>query len=137
MNPKIGDSFAHEFSFCKEQAMQYAIISGDTNPIHINDEYGRKSMFGECIIHGYFSISVFSKVYGTLLYPEGHILISQQNKYIKPLFTSNEYIAIFTVVELYPEKNRVKYKNEIFEKATDELKISGEAILMNKLSYVW
>ena len=135
--PKVGDIFRHDFSFTDDQILAYANISGDTNPIHVTEEYGDKSMFGRCIVHGYFSISVFSKVYGTLLYPDGHILINQTAKYIKPIFTGIEYSAVFTTKQLFPDKNRVIYLNEIFEKKTKELKITGEAILMNKIYYKW
>jgi acyl dehydratase len=135
--PKIGDVYKHDFIFTDDQILTYASISGDTNPIHVTEEYGDNSMFGRCIVHGYFSISVFSKVYGTLLYPEGHILISQTAKYIKPIFTGIEYTAVFTTKQLIPEKNRVTYLNEILEKQTGELKVKGEATLMNKKYYIW
>lgn len=137
MKPKIGDLFQHDFVFTDEQISAYAEISGDTNPIHVTEEYGNESIFGRCIVHGYFSISIFSKVYGTLLYPDEHILISQNAKYIKPIFTGVEYTAVFTAKELFPDKNRVCYLNEIFEKQTGELKITGEAFLMNKKYYKW
>ncbi|GAB2622994.1 hypothetical protein GCM10027035_18550 [Emticicia sediminis] len=137
MKPKIGDIFKYNFSFTKEQALIYAQISGDANPIHISEEYAESTQFGRCIIHGYFSISVFSKIYGTLLYPSGHILISQSAKYIKPIFTDVEYTAIITVKDIFPTKNRVLYKNEIIETKTNELKVTGEAALMNKKYYNW
>jgi len=135
--PKINDVFTFDFNFTEEEIKLYAKISGDCNPIHVSESYSKCTIFGRCIVHGYYSISAFSKVYGTLLYPEEHILISQNAKYLKPIFTGIEYTAVFTVKELFPEKNRVLYKNEIFEIETGELKITGEAILMNKKSYVW
>lgn len=137
MKPNIGDIFKHNFSFTNEQALIYAQISGDANPIHISEEYAERTQFGRCIIHGYFSISVFSKIYGTLLYSSGHILITQSAKYIKPLFTDIEYTAIITAKEIFPAKNRVLYNNEIIETKTGELKVTGEAILMNKQHYNW
>ncbi len=94
-------------------------------------------MFGRCIVHGYFSISIFSKIYGTLLYPDGHILIYQTAKYIKPVFTNVEYVAVFKTKQLFPNKNRVLYLNEIFDKQTGELKVTGEATLTNKNFYKW
>lgn len=135
--PQIGDIFKHNFIFTDEQITTYTAISGDTNPIHVSDTYAGQTAFGRCIVHGYFSISIFSKVYGTLLYPDEHILISQTAKYIKPIFTGIEYAAVFTVKQFFPEKNRVCYLNEIFEKQTSELKVTGEAILMNKKFYKW
>jgi 3-hydroxybutyryl-CoA dehydratase len=137
MKPKINDVFKYDFIFTDEQVYSFAKISGDSNPIHISEVYAEKTMFGRCIVHGYFSISIFSKVYGTQLYPDGHILISQTAKYIKPIFTGIEYTAVFTTKQLFPEKNRVMYSNEIFEKVNGELKVTGEAILMNKKYYNW
>jgi 3-hydroxybutyryl-CoA dehydratase len=135
--PKLNDSFKHEFIFTEEQLLTYAQISGDINPIHVSNEYAGQTEFGKCIVHGYFAISVFSKIYGTLLYPDGHILISQSAKYIKPIFTDIPYIAVVTVKELIPEKNRVVYLNEIFDTENNQLKITGEAILLNKNYYSW
>ena len=135
--PRLNDIFKYEFNFTDEEIHTYAKISGDSNPIHVSESYSEKTIFGRCIVHGYYSISVFSKIYGTLLYPEEHILISQNAKYIKPIFTGIEYIAVVTTKQLFSDKNRVLYLNEIYEKETGELKISGEAILMNKKFYNW
>lgn len=135
--PKINDVYKYNFSFKDEDVIAYAKLSGDVNPIHISESYSKKSIFGRCIVHGYFSISIFSKIYGTELYPDQHILISQNAKYFKPIFTGVEYTAVFRVKELFPDKNRVLYLNEIYEKATGELKVSGEAVLMNKKFYNW
>ncbi len=135
--PKLNDIFRHNFSFTREQVLNYAQISGDTNPIHVSAAYGAQSSFGRCIVHGFFSTSIFSKVYGTLLYPDEHILISQSAKYIKPVFTAVNYIAVFTVAELIYEKSRVRYINEIYDEQTMELKVTGEAVLMNKKHYKW
>jgi len=135
MKPQLNDTFEYDFSFSQEQVLKYAELSGDTNPVHVTETYGNDSIFGKCIVHGYFSISVFSKVYGTLLYPDGHILISQSAKYIKPIFADMEYTAVFIVTELLLDKNRVRYRNEIIDKRTRELKVTGEAILMNQNYY--
>jgi len=136
-SPKINDVFEIDFSFSDAEVITYARISGDVNPIHVSENYSQNTIYGRCIVHGYYSISIFSKVYGTLLYPESHILISQNAKYIQPIFTGVEYTAVFTTQELFPFKNRVLYKNEIYEKSTGKLKITGEAILMNKKFYKW
>lgn len=135
--PQINDTFSHSFSFTQEQVKDYARISGDRNPIHVDERYGNTSEFGKCIVHGYFTNSIFSKVYGTLLYADGHILIDQQTKYIRPILTDVPYKAIFTVIELIPERNRVVYLNEIVDAQTGELKVTGQATLMNRKLYKW
>ncbi|HEU4497137.1 MAG TPA: MaoC/PaaZ C-terminal domain-containing protein, partial [Flavobacterium sp.] len=107
--PEIGDVFNFDFNFTDDEIMAYAKISGDINPIHVSEDYSKSTPYGRCIVHGYYSISIFSKVYGTLLYPECHILISQSAKYVQPIFTNTEYTAVFTVKELFLSRNRVLY----------------------------
>lgn len=134
---KTGDVFTHDFSYTQEQVDLYAKISGDNNPLHVNQEAGKASMFGRCIIHGHFSASVFTKIFGTLLHPEGQIYMKQNTNFMKPMFVDTPYQAVITVKEIYPEKNRVLYDTKVIDPATGAETITGEALLMNKKAYVW
>jgi len=136
-SPKINDVFKYNFCYTDEDVIAYAKLSGDVNPIHLSESYSKNTIFGRCIVHGYFSISIFSKVYGTELYPDHHILLSQSARYFKPIYTGVQYTAVFTVKEIFHDKNRVLYLNEIYEKENEEVKVSGEALLMNKKYYTW
>lgn len=62
----IHDSFEHQFSFTQKVVDEFARITGDNNPIHINEVEAAKSIFKRRILHGFLSGSVFSKVFGTL-----------------------------------------------------------------------
>jgi 3-hydroxybutyryl-CoA dehydratase len=134
---KVGDVFTHEFSYTQKQVDLYAEISGDTNPLHVNAEAGKASMFGRCIIHGHFSASVFTKIFGTLLHADGHIYMKQNTTFLKPMFVDTPYRAEITVKEIFPEKNRVLYETKVIDVASGEAAINGEALLMNKKAYVW
>lgn len=135
--PQVGDVFTHNIKFTQEQVNLYAQISGDTNPLHINPEAGKASIFGRNIIHGHFSASVFTKIFGALYYAEGHIYMKQNNTFLKPMFVDTEYQAVITVKEIFPEKNRVLYETKVVDVATGADTLVGEALLMNKLQYVW
>ena len=135
--PKVGDVFTHDITFTQEQVDLYAKISGDVNPLHINPEVGKASMFGRNIIHGHFSASVFTKIFGTLLYADGHVYMKQNTSFLKPMFVETPYQAVITVKEVFPEKNRVLYETKVIDVATGADTIVGEALLMNKKSYVW
>lgn len=135
--PKVGDVFTHDITFTQEQVDMYAKISGDINPLHINQEIGKASMFGRCIIHGHFSASVFTKVFGTLYFADGHIYMKQNNTFLKPMFVDTPYRAVITVKEIFPEKNRVLYETKIVDVTSGADTITGEALLMNKKLYVW
>ena len=133
----IGDVFTHDIQYTQEQVDMYAKISGDTNPLHVNLEVGKASMFGRNIIHGHFSASVFTKIFGVLLHADGHIYMKQNTTFLKPMFVDTPYRAIITVKEIFPEKNRVLYETKVIDLATGAETITGEALLMNKKEYVW
>jgi len=137
MTIKVGDVFEHEVTYTQDQVNAYAQISGDTNPLHINEEAGKASIFGKCIIHGHLSASVFTKIFGTLLHADGHIYMKQNTTFLKPMFVNTPYKAVITVKEIFPEKNRVLYETKVIDVASGDTTISGEALLMNKKAYVW
>ena len=133
---KIGDEFRHKFSYTQEDVDTYARVSGDTNPLHIDEAAGKTSMFGRNIIHGFLGASVFTKIFGALWYSDGHVYMSQSMKWLKPMFTDQEYEAVVTVKEIFPEKNRILYDCAVYETGGDKT-IAGEALLLNKKQYVW
>jgi acyl dehydratase len=134
---KTGDEFRHKFSYTQQDVNDYARISGDTNPLHIDPQAGKESMFGRNIIHGFLGASVFTKIFGSLWYVDGHVYLSQSIKWLKPMFTDQEYEAVIRVKEIFPEKNRVLYECMVYDVASGEQTIAAEAMLMNKKQYVW
>lgn len=132
-----GDQFKHQFSYTQEDVNLYAQVSGDTNPLHIDEETGAKSMFGRCIIHGFLGGSVFTKIFGALWKAEGHVYLKQTMQWLKPMFVNTKYEAVITVKEIFPEKNRVLYDCAIFEVDSKVQTFTGEALLMNKKEYIW
>ncbi|MCC6816761.1 MAG: MaoC family dehydratase [Saprospiraceae bacterium] len=134
---QIGDQFRHQFRYSQEEVDLYARVSGDTNPLHIDEETGRNSMFGRCIIHGFLGGSVFTKIFGALWKADGHVYLKQSLQWLKPMFVNTEYEAVVTVKEIFPEKNRILYECAVYEKESQEKTITGEALLMNKKQYIW
>ncbi len=137
MGPKVGDIFTHDISYTQEQVNMYAQISGDTNPLHVDAQAGKDSMFGRNIIHGHFSASVFTKIFGVLYFADGHVYMKQSCTFLKPMFVDTPYQAVITVKEIFPEKNRVLFETKVIDVATGAETIVGEALLMNKKQYIW
>jgi 3-hydroxybutyryl-CoA dehydratase len=134
---QVGDVFTLDYSFNQNQVDQYAQISGDTNPLHIDEEAGAASIFGKCIIHGHLSASVFTRIFGVLLHADGQIYMKQNTTFLRPMFVETTYQAVITVKEIFPEKNRVLYETKVIDPATGTETIVGEALMMNKKTYVW
>jgi len=134
---QVGDEFKHTYSYTQDDVDTYARVSGDTNPLHIDPAVGAASMFGRNIIHGFLGASVFTKIFGALWYADGHVYMTQNIKWLKPMFVDTDYEAVIKVKEIFPEKNRILYECLVFNKATGEQTIAGEAMLLNKKQYVW
>jgi 3-hydroxybutyryl-CoA dehydratase len=134
---KVGDEFRHKFSYTQEDVDTYARVSGDVNPLHIDPQAGKESMFGRNIIHGFLGASVFTKIFGALWYADGHVYMSQSMKWLKPMFVDAEYEAVITVKEIYTDKNRILYECNVYEAESGDKTITGEALLLNKKQYVW
>ncbi len=102
-------------------------VSGDTNPMHLNEEYARKTPFGGCIVHGMLTASLISAVIGTKLPGPGCIYMNQTLKFLAPVRVGDTVYATATVHELMPEKKRVILTTQCFVK--DVLVIDGEALI--------
>ncbi|MBI3234294.1 MAG: MaoC family dehydratase, partial [Bacteroidetes bacterium] len=129
---QVGDIFTHRFSYTQEQVDLFAQVSGDTNPLHIDEEYAKSSMFGRRIMHGFLGGCVFTKIFGTLYFADGNVYLSQSMKFMKPMFTDQEYEAKLVVKEIFPEKNRVLLECNIYDVASGDLTTTGEALILNK-----
>lgn len=125
-----GDTYSHEFSFNKESVFQFAEVSGDKNPIHLDDDYASKTIFKRRIVHGFLGASIFSKVFGMLFPGEGTVYLSQTLKFMAPMYEDEKYTAKFTVLEVFPEKHRAKIETLILDKENRTI-TSGEAMVMN------
>lgn len=125
-------TWQHEFKFTQSDVDVFAQVTGDTNPIHLDEEYASTSVFGRRVIHGALSNSIFSKVFGTINPGLGTIYLSQNSSFKAPMYTDTDYIAYFEEIER-KETGIVFVKTEIRDKNTNKITISGDAVLKVKI----
>src|SRR4051812_46940880 len=77
MNLKIGDSFSNERFVSEELVREFADLSGDHNPLHLDEEYAKTTRFGRRIAHGMLSGALISAVLGTKFYDRRIVYLSQ------------------------------------------------------------
>jgi 3-hydroxybutyryl-CoA dehydratase len=123
-----GAFFEHHFSFKKEDVIKFAEATGDDNPIHLDEDFAKGTIFGRPIIHGFLGASVFSKVFGTIFPGNGTIYLKQSFSFFKPMYVSEEYKATFLVTETVADKNRATVATKIFDK-DGGIVIDGEAVI--------
>jgi 3-hydroxybutyryl-CoA dehydratase len=102
-------------------------VSGDTNPMHLNEEFAKATPFGGCIVHGMLTASLISAVIGTKLPGPGCIYMSQTLKFLAPVRVGDTVYATGTVKELFPEKKRALITTQCF--VGDIMVIDGEALV--------
>jgi 3-hydroxybutyryl-CoA dehydratase len=107
---KIGDSAQISNTVTETVINDFAKATGDFNPIHLDQTYAEKTYFKGRIAHGVLSIGYISSVLGNLLPGPGGILLSQEAKFLAPVRIGDIITAKVEVIELTPEKNRVKFK---------------------------
>ena len=125
---KVGSEFSYSFSFSQDDVLTFANASGDFNPIHLDDEFAKTTIFTKKIVHGFLGGSVFSKVFGTLFPGSGTIYIKQSMTFYKPMFVDQGYVAKFKVIEIDSIKNKALVSTEIYDNENC-LIIGGEALI--------
>lgn len=106
----------------------FAGISGDTNPVHLNDEFAAQTMFKTRIAHGMFGAGLISAVLGTKLPGPGCIYVGQTLKFRAPVRVGDTLMAKATVKALSGDKGFVTM--ETVCTVGGKVVIDGEATLM-------
>lgn len=115
--------------FTPEDVIAFANITGDKNPVHLDEDYAATTIFKKRIVHGMLVASLFSTIFGTMLPGLGTIYTHQSVKFVKPVYLYDTIQATVTIKDLLFEKNRVVFLCEAHNQH-GELVITGEAILM-------
>jgi 3-hydroxybutyryl-CoA dehydratase len=105
----------------------FAAVTGDTNPMHLNEEYAKQGFFGERIAHGMLAAGLITKVMGTQLPGPGTIYMSQTLKFRRPVRIGDTVTATVEIVELHPEKHRVTLRTVCAVRG--EPVLEGEALV--------
>lgn len=109
----------------KEKVAAFAEISGDHNPIHLDETYAATTPFKGCIAHGVFTAGFVSAAIATRLPGPGSIYISQSLNFRAPVMIGAVVETSIEVIELIERGRRVKLKCEC--RVGERLVLEGEA----------
>ncbi len=108
--------------------VNFAGVSGDTNPVHLNADYAAETMFKGRIAHGILTASFISTVIGTRLPGPGCIYVSQNLRFKAPVMIGDTVIARIVITKLIPEKRFVEMSTIC--SVADKVVLEGEATVM-------
>jgi 3-hydroxybutyryl-CoA dehydratase len=121
----IGQTATIGKTITEADILLYAAISTDTNPVHIDAEAAKASIFGERIAHGMLSAGLISAVLGTRLPGPGTLYMRQTLRFAAPVKIGDTVKATATVTALNPDKKRATLSTICT--VGDEVVIEGEA----------
>ena len=124
----VGQSASFAKTVTEADIVLFAGVSGDTNPVHLDQEFAAKTMFKGRIAHGMLSAGFISTVLGTKLPGPGCIYISQTLKFKAPVKIGDTVVAKVELTELVAEKKRATFKTTCSVGGT--VVIEGEAVTM-------
>jgi 3-hydroxybutyryl-CoA dehydratase len=103
----------------------FAKISGDFNPIHIDEEYAKKTRYKKKIAHGLMSASFFSALFGTKLPGSGCVYTSQSLRFKRPIFVGDEVNTVIKIKSIDKEQSKIVFTTQCIVKL--KIAIDGEA----------
>ena len=129
MQLKIGQRASQTKKFTKEEVLSFSDLTSDDNPIHFDEDYAANTRFKRTIVQGPMVVSLIGGILGSTLPGPGTIYISQETKFLKPLFIDELVTAWVEVVKVREDKPIVTLKNWI-EKENGEIVLEGQAVVL-------
>lgn len=126
---KIGEVAEYKRTITEDDIEKFAMVSGDFNPVHMNEEYAKKTLFEGRIAHGMLSASFISTVLAQELPGPGSIYLSQNLIFKKPVRIGDTIITRVQVFQKLDDKKRIKLKTTCTNQDGTTV-IEGEALIL-------
>jgi len=121
----VGQKFTFSEVVDDKLVRGFADVTGDHNPIHVDDEYAKKTKFGQRIAHGGILFGIISKALAMDMPGPGTVYLSQLVNFRFPVFINDTVTLELTIAELLP-KNGARIST-VIKKQTGQVVMDGEA----------
>ncbi len=126
-----GLTVQEEFPVTEQMGIEFAGVSGDTNPVHLNQDYAKATRFGAKIAHGMLIGSFISNVIGTRMPGEGSIYMKQEMTFLRPVYYGDRVTVEVAVKALQKDRNRAVLSTDCYNQKGEKV-LAGEALVMPK-----
>lgn len=124
---KVGAIYEFKHKVTKEEVLTFAKLTGDYNPMHVDDAYAKKSQFGKNIVHGMLAASFFSTMVGMYCPGKKSLYLSQTLQFKLPIYYDDDLIIKVKVIEKNEATQMITLKTEIIKEG--KVAIKGEAMV--------
>ncbi|MDR2725412.1 MAG: MaoC family dehydratase [Candidatus Adiutrix sp.] len=126
---KIGDVAALSLRAAAETVDDYARLTGDLNPVHLDEDYAARSFFKKRVAHGLLAAGLISAVLGTRLPGPGTIYLRQELDFKGPVFLGETITARAQVLEKFDRQEKIKLRTWV-ENQDGRLVMDGSALIL-------
>ncbi len=106
---EVGERAYFAKTITETDVYQFASVTCDFNPAHVNEAYAAETFFKQRIAHGMLTVSLVSNVLGTQLPGPGTIFVSESVQFLAPVYIQDTIEVVVEVAELDRERNRMKF----------------------------
>lgn len=125
----IGYQTTDVVNVTEKMVINFAEVSGDNNPIHVDAEFAKTTRFGQRIAHGMLIASFISKALAHKLPGRGGVYLGQTLKFVHPVFIGDTVTIELKILNYREEKGIAVVETNV-KKQTGEFVIKGEATVM-------
>lgn len=125
---KVGKKFSKFFEIKEQLVNDFAKLTGDKNPIHLDNKYASNTIFGQRIAHGALIYSLISEVLGMHFPGPGTILLEQKIKFLNPVYIDDKIEIIVIIKSVLKLKKRFLIDINCI-KSDSTVVISGESLI--------
>jgi 3-hydroxybutyryl-CoA dehydratase len=123
----VGDRATFTKTITEADLVQFASVSGDRYPLHVDEEYARTTRFGARVAHGLLTASLLSTTNGLLLQRPGGISLAQTLRFLGPVYIGDTITATTEVIEVIAERRRLRCRTTCVNQR-GEVVVDGEAL---------
>lgn len=124
----VGDSFSTTRVLTSEDVRTFADLTGDDNPIHVDEEYARQTRFGKPIVHGVLLLGIISKVLGRDFPGHGSIAVAISCRFLRPVPVGSEITVEVKISEKVDKHKHVKGRVYVYHDG--RIALGGEATII-------
>lgn len=95
--PAVGDAASLEHTFTQDDVTTFARLSGDDNPVHLDEAAAQRMGFSGTIVHGMLAAGLISRLLGTRLPGPGTIYLRQELRFLRPIAPGQSVVATVSV----------------------------------------
>src|SRR3954471_3631421 len=129
MKIRVGDTAAYTQTISDREVRAFSELTGDRNPIHLDEDYARATRFGRRIAHGMLTASLISSVIANKLPGEGTIYLGQTLQFLAPVYLDDTVTACVTVLNIRADKPIATLETVCLNQR-GEMLIKGEATVL-------